>query len=114
MKFRINRKTWLCGDQEYSCLLRSDGLKCCLGFRALKSGFKAREVMRIRVPEHIEKNTERWGKLLKPDGANSAICDKIININDDPDLKREVREARLTKLFAKVGDEVEFYGEYPK
>jgi hypothetical protein len=134
MKLRIDRATWLRGEDPAvlktggSYLLRpKDGRMCCLGFLCRDLGWPLHELAHVTMPD----------LLIDADGAQdpAAVCllpkwlvekgtgdgdpdltplvETMANTNDDPRLTETEREAKLTELFARQGIEVEFFGESP-
>lgn len=115
MKFTVKRSEWYRGHTASSSYLRRvyDGQMCCLGFRALAVGTHIDDITGIRLPNGIrsEISLEQWkGLVVETDGIQEATpqCNTISVENDIFDRTPEDREARLTKLFAEIGDEIIF------
>lgn len=125
MKFQVSRKMWLHGEGATgSYLLRStDGLMCCLGFRALACGMTPDQIRDVKAPnnalELYPDTKEKWLKFIRIDGRMrpSIECNIIMRINDRraivdyhdlPDYSEQDRETDLIQAFARLGDEIEF------
>lgn len=119
-KFRVNRKRWVRGDKNgHSSLLNDVNCMCCLGFLSKKVGYKTGEINGIGAPHSVVygtgKNKYPSGlvkKTINFFGAPEATrqCRRIMTCNDSSEISDSVREARLKRLFATIGIEVEFYG----
>jgi len=111
VKFRVNRKTWYRGESLDSVLLRHDGTKCCLGFLALKLGYRREQIEGVSEPvELVYTYSNRWPRGLVDKGRHTQICTGIIQTNDSESLTERERERELTRLFKLAGVAVEFYG----
>lgn len=129
MKFTIKRSEWYRGlGGEHSRLLTPSGRKCCLGFRAEAVGYTAVSMFNVGLPSILvatgESPADLWrGIVTKVDADNpaedilaiplpayyiTALGRTLVSINDDKTMDDIEREARLTKIFASVGDEVTF------
>lgn len=123
MKLRINRAKWLHGEGDYvSYLLRpADGKMCCLGFYGQALGVPTETLAYKKSPVGSEIFCKKAPWLGDTENF-SEVCGDLMEVNDScPDnqdktrpvnivLSEPEREARLTKLFAEHGVEVEFYG----
>lgn len=104
-KFTVERKDWNRG-QEVGQLLNSSGKKCCLGFYALSCGLTEEEIQGENlltswlVCDH-DVLFEMLDDLL-------GHQDKIIEVNDNPDLDDTEREMQLKELFARAGIQIKF------
>lgn len=117
MKFEVSRARWLRGEgMGKSRLLReSDKKMCCLGFRALATGFTKKEILSQALPRSLfdgTKVSDAWKPFFIEGGGcwggESDICVKIVWTNDDPALSDDVREEYLKRDFAEAGDEIVF------
>lgn len=86
------------------------GNKCCLGFFAMANGATCKLLNGTVDPSDVlyshpraVKLKERFGKLLVRGDHNSALCRKMMLLNDNNSLSEPMRETKLTKLFAKLG-----------
>ena len=108
IEFTVDRKTWWRGKGGAgSRLMRpEDGKKCCIGFFAHQiCGLKKDE-----LEECPYLPTEAQIKLgLHADPFSSTIASQsIYRTNDEIDMSDEIREEKLTKLFAQHGYAVRF------
>jgi hypothetical protein len=109
--FTVWRDKWLRGDMaDGSCLLDTNGCRCCLGFLGQAVGYTDEQLLGASTPEDIA--CDKWprGLILCDDHErredDSEVCEKIVNANDEgPAL---TREERLTELFASIGIDVTF------
>lgn len=116
-EFTIDRKTWLRGDcyaqfGTESALLSAQGERCCVGFFAHETfGFRDQDLLGVSYLESVVLNlnldsdtkAEFCARVNEPLG-------RIYDVNDDMEINDFVREARLTKLFAKIGYRPVFVG----
>lgn len=97
---------------------------CCLGFLAIKCGACEDEILEEGSPEHVP-NLNWPPALLKLKAADcecrdcksvtdSALTDKIVNINDSETLSWAAKERKLIPLFAEVGIKLSFRGPAKK
>lgn len=110
MKYVVDRKKWYRGKgSRYSQLLRTDGMRCCIGFVGQQCGIGDRDLLgrlgAVNAPSTL------WPKWFFVRHASSAR-DLILayNLNDRRRMSDADREAALKALFAKHGDELEFVG----
>ena len=121
----IDRARWLRGDGDGK-LLDENGKMCCLGFLSRAIGYAPREIRYKLDPTGIvrarpSKRALRFGALLAwPDKddpgrpSRSVVCDLLVHTNDDAGMSDRAREARIERLFARVGVKVRFVGETVK
>lgn len=111
-KFRINRKEWLRGEPENSCLLREDGMKCCLGFYSLARGINKKYIESIAEPCDLIRKDDKMmlPELVSKAYTNNQIVNILIRVNDSEKLADKVKEEKIKHQFNKLGVEVEFYG----
>jgi len=106
-KLIIDRKRWRRGFEEYTYLLSSNGM-CCLGFDAINEGFNKSDIYDRKEPGDLRKNieglTETFGGIPK----TLPITRELMGANDDIRISEVERETQITKLFAKIGRDVEF------
>lgn len=105
--FKISRRRWLRGEGQHNSYLRrsADNKMCCLGFYSLECGAEKSEITGRTMPKMLE-------GLILPNWLASkkknSIINKIATCNDDFRMDDKGREAKLVKLFKRVGVEVEF------
>jgi len=105
-KLIIDREKWRRGFDEDTYLLSRNGM-CCLGFDALNEGLEESEIrdvysandVKVKINGITYKN--QWWRGTK-------ICRDLETVNDDTGISEDKRETKITKLFAKIGREVEF------
>jgi hypothetical protein len=111
MKFTINRKTWLRGEDNSALFRPSDGKKCCLGFYALACGLKVRDIKDQSEPiDTDERKHSKMAALFKKDGLQNALCYRLMKINDNENTTDARKEKAIKNNFTKVGVGVEFVG----
>lgn len=126
MQLVIEREKWLRGEgPEGSRLLRPiDGKMCCLGFLCLAKGKTPDEIRDKYSPGKAGFTHEELPDLIKElstygDKLHTELCFDMMRVNDSIMFGRYVdapqgyiteseRESELTKLFAKMGVELEF------
>lgn len=53
-EFTVDRQRWLRGLPDGNSVLQNgDGLRCCLGFLALKCGAKVKDIVGVPMPDRI-------------------------------------------------------------
>ncbi len=112
----ISRRRWLRGTQYDSHLHSPQNHKqCCLGFYMRDLGFPLAEINGRGTPSdvvtHLFEDSDcrvPVPGLVKKDNRDTTLCCKLINVNDSDKITDEVREAKITKLFAKMGVKVKF------
>lgn len=119
-KLVIERDKWFRGHgSECSMLLDSETQKmCCLGFLALQSGYESKDISDIKapvdmnlqeVPDNImSKLLEKAGSEYKLPIKHTAVCYKLMRINDYTEISETEREEQLTKIFKSIDIEVQF------
>lgn len=117
LKVKIDRSYWArSSKRKYvvdNNLLNDDGSMCCLGFVSLACGLKKKDISNIGLPYAVDqlpnkKYTEIWEAVCQE-------CGEIAEVNDDYIGKSDAqREAKLTKMFKKIGIDVSFVGKTPK
>lgn len=124
MILKINRRRWLNGGNKnlvYSKLLSPhNDRQCCLGFLAREVGYSKEEINDLGCPSDAARETGdnkfpkgflRWRRnTLSEPWIDTKVCRKMMDVNDDKEITNKLREEKLTKLFAKVGIKVEFFG----
>lgn len=107
----IDRSLWLRGNPNNSKLRDSDGKMCCLGFDALACGVKDWQITDVGNPgavmgapsEYIETRVRRAKDTFEND------IHRAIDINDDPMIDDNEREAKLINVLKQLGwDDVRF------
>lgn len=113
MKFTVKRNKWFRGNEgTSSSLLRKDGQRCCLGFLAQACGYQDDEVFDMSYLNELLQ-TDLLPQEFYRATVNSPGCSRLVHkfaagINDNPDISDEIREKRLTELFAKYDIQVTF------
>ena len=119
MDMVIERSKWLRGDENTPSMLLSpkSGRMCCLGFYALVCGYKREDIKGRTTPSDLGNPSmfpstiviERQDKdVLLSSHKNSAKCDKLMEVNDAPELPERQREQQLTTLFKEINVNVMF------
>jgi len=106
MIVKIDRSRWLRGEPK-SCLLRAtDHKMCCMGFYALQTGHKPKEISGLGVLEDLD-----WEgrSLTRPDLVLSHMVDEVYRINDDLCLDDATREEKLNDLLDEFNIQLEFH-----
>jgi len=97
---------------------------CCLGFYARKLGYSTKEIENIGAPEGVHTTLQDFHNRNKFPAAlvvfrrglprRTHLCNQLIKVNDGWSTE-DIREAKITKLFRKMGVVVTFTGKgYPK
>lgn len=109
MKYIIDRTKWLRGEGSMrSFLLRADdGKMCCLGQVGEQCGLSSADMLSIQTPWALESAAlARYPEWLNRPVSGDRVA--AMTVNDNEKLSDAEREAKLTALFAKHGDELEF------
>ncbi len=122
-RLEISRKKWINGSNclmscenstfGYTSLINEKNKMCCLGFYGLSCGVPGK-VLKLRqdpinVISSIGFTKTKFDELVNSRGIkNSRICNKLIDINDNPDITNESRENLLKKKFREIGVLVKF------
>jgi hypothetical protein len=112
--FTINRSTWVRGTkcEDSFLLVRSTGLKCCLGFYSLACGHTEKEITNHSFPGDMVRangGTVLPGMRMLIDSTSqgtvisSETAFDIAQINDDWTISEEDRERRIIEAFAQHG-----------
>jgi hypothetical protein len=104
----IDRARWGTGQ-----LRNEDGSMCCLGFLGKACGIKVKDMLAVGMPDDLPS----WLIELFPDGLNSRdeiAAEQAANINDDPNMPRKKKEAKLRELFKTQGIKLTFVGRTPR
>lgn len=117
MKYIVKRSEWYRGHAWASQLLRTDGLKCCIGFVGQQCGIPDEDLVgRGTVSYSLYESTYspspsfvKYPEWMRPQErlAVNAISEAY-TVNDDPGIPDKVREQRLKKIFRSQGDKIEF------
>ena len=113
----IDRETWCrgsmgpCGDGD-SRLLRSDGLKCCLGFECLSRGLPEELILgafypstvRVAIALGVESWMLRRDQHWRSDGKIADRFESLAVFNDAAGVDDPTREAWLTEGFRVLAD----------
>ncbi len=116
MKFTVDRKTWGRGGGEGTGLLFDpvDEKMCCVGFVCVQSGASKEDInFQGTISESVNHlNPPSWANdfLIRDDGLihESKWIESAYDINDNPDIQDDEREASLAALFKSNGHELEF------
>ena len=107
-KLIIDRKKWRRGFDDGETYLFAENGMCCLGFDAVNEGCSELEIKDFHEPSHLNKKIKGITKLGKDgDFENTKIAGYLMKANDEEDDTEDKREAKITKLFAKIGRAVE-------
>lgn len=97
-----------------SALLTGSGKKCCLGFYALECGAPAEKIAgfgwinRIRVDNEDYVAAAVYNKELNTIKLSPTFEKMAADINDDPNMPLNEKEAKIIELFKTVNCEVTF------
>lgn len=128
--FTVDRKTWYRGKSgDSSCLLNNAGNRCCLGFYASACGVEDKQMRNLLSPgslvelaktgstydkfdRSVSRDVNEWKTKLTRSSSvdNSETCMKMMQVNDEEKITEEVREKKLTALFASIGIKIKFVG----
>jgi len=109
-KLIIDRKKWQHAGRNGDTLLLHPKNKrmCCLGFDALNEGLTEGQIIEFSRPEELEIKIPGITRREGTHFAETVMAYNLIEVNDDRKISEDTREAKITKLFAKIGREVEF------
>lgn len=118
----IDRSKWRNGSQDEekygeTMLLGQDGMKCCLGFEAMRCGLTERQIRGKQSPSDVApSNRKKIPHLVDEYSFYNQSCFSInaIEINDEADISKKDREARLKELFAEQNIKLKFVGRSPR
>lgn len=124
-KFKVDRSKWRCGDdgpyahgEGETQLLNEEGFMCCLGYCLNQLKVPKKKLKKVEVPEQVEGITESvLVRRVKMEEKyeylhDSALTIEAITTNDQKFYTREEREAKLSEIFKKHGQELVFTGKY--
>lgn len=110
----IKRSEWLRGKTP-SYLRNYKGEMCCLGFACMQLlHLPVYAILARHTPSELllRLNETLGAKLMElglvEAGGNTAICGRLMTINDDQKLTDRQREAALKKLFLTIGIRCKF------
>lgn len=121
--FTVDRPTWHRGQGSIgSYLLLQNGSRCCLGHVGKQCNIPDNLMLESQTPVTIGNTKIRdvdrtiWHQALKlwprflieGNFDNSGFCKEAMEINDSKILEDDVRESRLSKIFAKNGYQLFF------
>lgn len=127
-KLIIDRSKWRCGGNEpkivrlkgLTSLYNDKGFSCCLGFYCRKiGGIRNNVLLDTGTPDKLKiRNFTKIELLISRGSSDEMYCDSkftenAIEINDDPKLSNEEREAAIIKHFKNAGVKVVFKNKYP-
>lgn len=115
--FTIDRSEWVTGRnlderKNPSQLLNFNKKKCCVGFACLAAGLSEEEIDGVEAPMGTWKVKGLSGFDKLGNWKHEGIAPEIYLVNDDSGLTDQEREEDVRDLFAKIGVEVKFVGEY--
>ncbi len=125
----IDRKKWRTGGDSVelrrlkgpTSLYNDMGYSCCLGFYCRKiGGIRNNVLLDVGSPDNLNiKDFTKIELLVSRDSRDEVYSDSVfsqiaIDINDDPNLSNEEREAAIIEHFKKVDIEVIFKNKYPE
>jgi len=113
MKLIIDRKRWLRGGGNDSCLLDGEGRMCCLGFYGIALGFSGEEILEKPEPNNLNESDgfidRRWPEwLVDRRRYNTKDCVLLMRTNDNKDLSDGEREDQIREIFMRNGIEVSY------
>lgn len=128
MEFVVDRSKWRCGGngphsagKGTASLLNIEGYQCCMGFVCEQLGVSRKELLGVLLPSNLtwfhkvpheiflgDKKTLRFYDWNCP----AHLQSYAFTINDNPDLTKEEREAKLIQAFHEFGHTLKFVGEY--
>ena len=110
--FTVQRTRWLRGKgTDCSALQRGNGYKCCLGFCLQQLGVDGilnspePEDTGMEIPIFTMADIFNDGTII-----NTALSDRAMDINDDPNIDDHTREEKIKRLFEKHGLTITFVG----
>lgn len=125
LKYTIDRSKWVCGGDTTdkltgrfsnlgdAQLLNNYAKMCCLGQICHIGGVPKGELLNEGEPDQLEnRNVPGW--LLEKGSwhvHNSTTAEKMMNINDDPNITQAEREGKLKKIARKAGVILQFIGK---
>ncbi len=93
--FTVSRKRWHRGQGTSGSALRLEyGKQCCLGFLGQSCGIRAKDMLGISMPYHLEE--ELHNKF--PQLGNIYYWANFSQINDDDEITDKEREQKLKDL----------------
>jgi hypothetical protein len=109
MKFVVDRRTWYRGNGSgESKLLRTDGMRCCIGFVGKQCGIPDVELMdRITVQQVESALWPKWMQSIPPIVTRRSVGDAY-GANDFTGFSDAEREEKLKRIFQANGDDIEF------
>ncbi len=100
LKVIISRRKWHRGSEFGSSLHASDTHKqCCLGFDARALGFTRCDISGKGTPGDLCKGVPG---LSNKDGDATAVCSKMVEVNDNDSTDDAFKEKRLTSLAKRI------------
>ncbi len=103
MKFTVERKKWIRGRPHGSCLLKSNGHMCCLGFLAKELGIQDKKLFYVQLPDMLAED----GLTVEQSEFSDIDWRDIVSTNDSYQVESN-REEVLKELFLEAGYQVEF------
>jgi len=97
---------------ESRLLNPANGLKCCLGFLALRCGYAPEEIRSALSPSDV-RNPNLFPRAFVADSIDrrnddSELTNRLVDANDNENIRGAARERRIAKLFAEAGITVRF------
>lgn len=119
-EFTIKRSKWLRGEKDDSALLRErDRKQCCLGIYLEACGAPLELMNGVPTPSDLadcdvpewlvrEESDFDWDAEPVTRTVDSDLTDRLVAVNDSPDLADPDREAAIAARFQEVGITVRF------
>jgi hypothetical protein len=80
---------------------------CCLGFYARALGYSVDDICERRSPQFLE-DPKQISSLVGKKGFDNELCRNLMYTNDNEDIKDDVRERQIARLFEKIDVDVKF------
>lgn len=110
MKFTIDRKKWLRGDEDSLLLRKKDRKMCCLGIFLNECGMKKKDLMGKGSPYSLDTPLPQQAQWLTNQWGNADLTRELMKVNDDDTICDNTREKKLRELFRKKNITVHFRG----
>ncbi len=121
-EYTIDRSKWVCGGKRFSKklglpkMLNEEGRMCCLGQICKAEGASKGELYNSGCPwtayyDNYAKCVPDWMFNNAMRMSHSSVADKMMRVNDNPDLNQKERENKLKELALKVDVKLKFTGK---
>lgn len=112
----IDRQKWRTGSdgphktgEGTTQLLNEQGFMCCLGFECLRLGLTEENILQIGEPQEVdEAYYDNIDYMLTGARFQKDWVTEAIEVNDNPELTLDQKEALIESIFGKEGIEVKF------